>query len=152
MRIFEIFWSLIITQAYNIYRYNNKISQRALDGHQFKLAIILGLINHPVVTGPRTPELIRPTEHVIAQWPLGSRYPGRRNDNRRFQSACRHCPPNNPDGSRNHRRNTSFYCACCLIGLHPLCFKEFHKDKPEHFRASKPLKTRADGTISEDEN
>ena len=52
VRIFEILWSFIITQAYNIYRYNNRNNNhRKLSAHQFKLAVIEGLTNHQVVVG-----------------------------------------------------------------------------------------------------
>ena len=152
IRIMEICWSLIITQAYNIYRYNNKNTQRELNAHQFKLAVILGMMNLPIVAGPRSPEPIRQTAHVILQWPVGSRYPGRRNDTRRFQSVCRHCPDRNPDGSRNACRMTTYYCVCCKVGIHPLCFEEFHKDKPEHYRPKKPLRIRENGTPASDED
>ena len=133
-----------------MYRYNNKNTQRELDAHGFKLAVILGIINLPSsVAGP-----IHPTAHVVMQWPVsGSRgYPGRRNDTRRFQSVCRHCPDRNPDGSRNACRMTTYYCVCCMIGLHPLCFEAFHKDRPEHYRPKKPLRIRENGTPASDED
>ena len=52
----------------HVQKYNNKINpQRRLDALKFKLAIILGLINHCVVTGPVGPLGIQRTEQEIAQ-------------------------------------------------------------------------------------
>ena len=60
------------------------------------------------------------------------------NDLRRFNSVCRHCPGILPNGNRNETRDTSYYCSCCMVGLHPHSFQDFHKDKPEQFRANRP--------------
>jgi hypothetical protein len=101
-------------------------------------------MNDPVISGlPASQELLQQTQHVLQQWPVGSR-----NDanaapaGRRFQSVCRHCPNVNQDGKRNSSRDTSYYCSCCMVGLHPQCFHEFHHGKPESYRAPRPLKTR----------
>jgi hypothetical protein len=137
LRIFEIFWSLITTQAYNIYRHNNKNNvQRQLNQHQFKLAIILGLLNHPVVVGPPTPPANAQSQHQICQWPVGSRGV---DDVRRFHSDCRQCPRILPDGTRNNSRITSFYCSSCMVGLHPECFAKYHEGKPNTFLPKKRL-------------
>jgi hypothetical protein len=73
VRMLEIFWPLIITQAYNIYRFNAKNTQRQLTSHQFKLAVILGLINHPIVVGLPTNQSPSIDQHELRQWPEGSR-------------------------------------------------------------------------------
>ena len=138
LRIFEIFWSLIMTQGYNIYRYNNKNNlQRKLSQHQFKLAIILGLINHPVVVGAPTPLNNAPrNQHEICQWPVGSRGV----DNlRRYHTECRQCPRILPDGSRNSKRLTTFYCNYCMVGLHPDCFAKYHEGKSNAFLPKKTI-------------
>ena len=141
VRIFEICWSMLMTQGYNLYRYNNNaVPQRKVSSHQFKLQIILGRLNHQVVTGPQAPPAIRATERVLHQWPNGSRKIARgQNDNRRFRSDCRHCPRSLPDGSKNYNRHTTYYCSCCMVGLHPDCFLQFHEGMPESFRPRKRL-------------
>ena len=134
---------MLMTQGYNLYRYNNNaVPQRKLRSHQFKLQIILGLLNHQVITGPQAPPAIRATEHVLHQWPVGSQNPRLPNDKRRFNSDCRHCPRTMPNGLKNNNRQTSFYCSCCMVGVHPNCFHLYHADKPESFRPSKRLNVR----------
>lgn len=46
--------------------------QPRLSSHQFKLANILGLLNHQVVNGPQvaSPEVM-PTEYKLHEWPIG---------------------------------------------------------------------------------
>jgi hypothetical protein len=135
VRIFEILWSFIVTQAYNIYRYNNRNNnQRKLTAHQFKLAVIEGLTNHQVVVGHIINDQIANLgEHQLVQWPNGSRS---RNfgETRRFQSACRHCPDLLHNGLRNSNRMTTWYYSYCMVGFHPDCFHDFHKDKPHEYR------------------
>ena len=72
VRMLEICWSMIMAQGYNVYRYNNALPQPRLSSHQFKLANILGLLNHQVVNGPQvaSPEVM-PTEYKLHEWPIG---------------------------------------------------------------------------------
>ena len=53
---------------------------------------------------------------------------------------ARHCPSSIEDGKRNNSRKTSYYCGACLVALHLECFHEFHKDKPEGFRAKRQIR------------
>ena len=133
---------MIMTQGYNLYRYNNNdLPHRKLSSHQFKLQIILGLLNHQVVTGPQAPPANIVQGHELRQWPIGSDTRDAVN-NRRFTSDCRHCPRDNEDGTRNHARTTSYYCSACMVGLHPRCFHQFHEGRPASFRPRKRLTVR----------
>ena len=100
LRIFEILWSMICTNGYNIYRYNNANNAlRKLSDAKFKLAIIRGLLKHPIVNAP-VHQTTGQTAHTIAAFPVPIRRPNARESARRFVSECRQCPASNEDGSR----------------------------------------------------
>jgi hypothetical protein len=121
VRLFEIMWSFIMAQGYNIHRHLHKNDNHKVDHHVFMIRVVRGLLSHPVVRPPALAPLIN--HHVMKQHDLGSRGDG---TNRRKVQACRGCKNLNIDGTRNALRNTPFYCSVCQVGFHPACFGPWH--------------------------
>ena len=130
VRYFEILFSMILAQAYNIHRNLHQANQhRKRDHYEFKADIFSGILSHPIVTGNNRIDQFN--DHVLTQHGPAS------NDNgaskRKKIVECRHCPPE-INGIRNNRRRTSWHCAKCNVGLHPNCFIAYHLDRfPDDF-------------------
>lgn len=123
VRVFEILFSMILGQAYNIHRYIHKDTIKSVSHTQFKGSVLKGFLNSYVVSPMLNADDF--STHSLVQYPPGSAT-GNDNSNRRKQVACRACSNLNADGSRNTNRRTSFYCQECKVGFHPACFTILH--------------------------
>lgn len=120
VRVFEILFSMALGQAYNIHRTLHGGTNRLLSHTEFKVQLIRGFVNHPVVRPPMIPE--GHEEHVLLQFPVGSYGNG---SQKRKRVSCRQCP-NKVSGQLNHKRHTNWYCNRCKLGFHPDCFSAYH--------------------------
>ena len=126
VRVFEILFSMILAQAYNIHRAIFKDDRSKLKSHtDFKLSIIEGLVKHRLVRRRERMDSFF-NDHTLMQFGKGtSNRKGRHNIRKTLK--CRQCPNRHPDGSENHQRATSYYCSRCNVALHPgECFDLFH--------------------------
>jgi len=132
LRMFEVLWSMAVSQAYNVYRYVN-LARRARQMNQtkFKTSVIKGLLNHPVVGLM----LAVPLEHNLVQFDGGTRPDG---SNRRIYYDCRFCP-NNIENEK-HNRHTTWYCTECKVAFHPGCFVVWHREHQGFFLHTKRLR------------
>lgn len=122
VRIFEILFSMILTQSYNIYQALHKSNQTRSLGHfEFKYSVVKGLLTHPVVGAATAVQILN--DHSLAQTEPGSDGPDR--GNRRRVGECRQCPTT-VDGARNTSRRTNWYCTQCKKFFHPQCFYLWH--------------------------
>lgn len=130
VRVFEILWSMILTQSYNVYRcVHRNTPSRQLTHIGFKVAVFRGMMKHSVVCGGR---FTASGDEVFAVWrnhnlirtPIGSRGDG---SNRRLNAECRNCPNTAAGGKRKRDRKTSYYCVACGIFLHPECHIPYHE-------------------------
>jgi hypothetical protein len=122
VRVFEILFSMVLGQAYNIHRTLHVGTIRSLSHTQFKFRVIQGMMKHPTVRPPSATVI---QEHTLVQFPPGS-YSADGSSNKRKRVACRECPNTNADGHRNAGRFTNWYCAGCKVGFHPDCFQTYH--------------------------
>ena len=130
VRVFEILFSMILGQAYNIHRYLHGRSTRLLTHTEFKVQLIKGLVDHPIVSPPIAAAVSH--DHVLVQYPPGS-YGG--NNNKRKRVSCRQCPNVVGPGNMNHKRTTNWFCSRCNVGLHPgVCFDTFHEQTSPQYR------------------
>lgn len=121
VRVFEILFSMILAQAYNIHRYIHKNSPESTDDTEFRNEFIRGLLVHHVVT-PAIPT-VSYNDHQLRQFDAGSNGDG---SNRRKVVSCRACSNTDATGKKNNKRRTSYYCQKCEVGFHPECFLQFH--------------------------
>ncbi len=96
VRVFEILYSMILGQAYNIYRHFYANTNRALSHMDFKIAVITGFLNSHVVRAPNPGAL---PIHNLCQFPLGSCDDGTQ---KRKRLMCRECPNTDESGQRNN--------------------------------------------------
>ena len=118
IRLFEILWSMILAQAYNIHRRLHYNSFRLLSHQQFKVHVSRGLLSHSVVRPPAMAPII--IAHELKQQEPGSKGGG---SNRRKRLVCRHC----------HNKKTTWYCVRCQVGFHPECFNAWHSQHSPSF-------------------
>ena len=126
VRMFEVLWSMCLSQAYNVYCHvNRNRTKKQMGPIDFKIAVIRGLISHEVVVDNTAPET-DDTRHIMKQSAPCSRGDG---TNRRKVGDCRFCP-NSTISAAGKRirliRNTTYYCSKCKIYLHPKCFTAWH--------------------------
>lgn len=114
VRMFEVLWSMILSQSYNVYRHVNK-NRRAKQKNptEFKIAVIRGLLTDPVgvnAPGPDFDEYL----HRLLQTKPGSRGDG---DVRRKRGKCRKCQNSIvTEGIRfEMSRQTTYYCSQCKV-------------------------------------
>ena len=124
VRIFEILWSMVLAQAYNIHRVMFATDPDNLMSHtDFKAAVVMGILQDPVVQPPLNAAAVT-GGHCLLIFPEGSRGDG---SSRRKVVECRHCPYRHADDNqRNKMRQTSYYCPKCRVGFHPICHTQFH--------------------------
>jgi hypothetical protein len=120
VRVFEILFSMVMGQAYNIHRTLHANTPLLLTHTAFKIKLIEGFINHHVVRPPSVS--VPAADHTLVQYPMGSGGMGQK----RKRVVCRQCPNLDPAGKRNNKRNTNWYCNYCNVGLHPDCFAAYH--------------------------
>jgi len=120
VRMFEIFWSIILAQSYNIYRHLwDRNPQKRLGHREFQGSVISGLLSHVIVQPPNLAPVLH--QHRLIEQPEGSMGDGTK---RRKVLDCRNCPYK-VSGVRNPR-TTTHLCLECNVGLHPRCFLPFH--------------------------
>jgi hypothetical protein len=126
VRVFEILFSMILAQAYNIHRAVHKNNPYALLTHtDFKMSLIRGLLQHHIV---RPPQQQAPTvTHALAQHAQGTNSDGTQ---RRKVGECRGCSGVHPDGRRYNRGTTWFCIQCNGAFFHPDCFTRYHAIYP----------------------
>lgn len=135
VRVFEILFSMILAQAYNIHRYIFKSTPDLKDETEFKTEVIRGLLMHHVVT-PAIPTMVF-TDHQLRQFDPGTKDDG---SNRRKVVSCRACANTDAAGKKNNKRRTSYYCQKCEVGFHPECFAQFHATHTAVHTPAKKLK------------
>jgi hypothetical protein len=88
VRMFEVLWSMCLSQAYNVYRHVNR-NQRHKQKNPIdvKIEVIRGLLTHEIVVGNLEPDPAD-VNHRLVQTEPGSR--GTK-DNRRKRGDCRSC-------------------------------------------------------------
>ena len=129
VRIFEIMWSFILVQAYNVYRNVHLNTARSLTHTEFKVAIFKAILKSHVVSRiPIADDEVFATwkTHKLYLYPAGTRKDG---TNRRQHRSCVFCPNHNPDGTRNYKRSSVYYCKSCDKCLHVLCHGPYHDEK-----------------------
>jgi len=132
VRMFEIFWSIILAQSYNIYRHLwDRNPQKRLGHREFQASVISGLLGHHTVQPPVLAPVLH--AHTMIQQPEGSRGDGSR---RRKCLQCRMCPKS-ISGAKQYPQ-TTYICQQCNVGLHPCCFDAYHRTLP----APAPSRTR----------
>ena len=120
VRVFEILFSMILAQAYNIHRELHGNNQHRKWGHfSFKCSIVRGLLRHPVVQAPAVQHF---NEHRLVRTEPASDGPDR--GNRRRLGECRVCP-RHVNGARNGQRRTYWFCPVCNMYFHPQCFSQW---------------------------
>jgi hypothetical protein len=122
VRVFEILYSMILGQAYNIYRHFHSNTRRELSHTEFKIAVIKGFLNHHVVRAAAVGTVL--PIHKLRQFPPGSYGDGTQ---KRKRLSCRECPNLGESGDRNCNRTTNWYCNQCNTAFHPDCFHAYHK-------------------------
>ncbi len=136
VRMFEILWSMILAQGYNIHRVVHAGNPMRLKSHSnFKVSVIKGMLNHAVVRPPANPNGV---EHELLQYARGTGI-----GNRCMRVNCRSCPNSFDDGSRNFKRTTNFYCSVCKVGFHPSCFITYHGARDFNVHVSPPKRPRS---------
>jgi hypothetical protein len=138
VRVFEVLYSMIMGQAYNIYRHFHANTPRALTHTEFKIAIINGFLNHHVMRAPVVGTTFTSiSSHKLVQFPEGSYGDGSR---KRKRMHCRGCP-NTSENGHNYQRKTNWYCHQCKVGFHPDCFQSYHKDASPNYVPRKRMKS-----------
>jgi hypothetical protein len=136
VRMFEILWSMCLSQAYNVYRHVNKNRrQRQKNPTEFKIDVIIGLLNRPEVVNAAAP-VVDPNLHILEQTLPGSKGDGTR---RRKFGKCRGCPNKIVvNGSLvENQRVTAYHCTKCKVFFHPECFSKWHDEKGLNYVPSK---------------
>ena len=127
-RMFEGLWSMILTQAYNVYCYvNANAKSKHLTPASFKISVFKGMLNCPVVRDVNFLGLVD-QRHILKKFEEGSRTEG---DTRRRRLDCRYCPTyEHRNGKRKRvQRSSTWYCTVCKVGFHPECFVRWHLEK-----------------------
>jgi hypothetical protein len=138
VRMFEVLWSMCLSQAYNIYRFLARDQENiSMNPTQFKLAVINGLLNHAVVVD-NAPPVVEAIGHTMMQTEPGSHGDG---TEQRKRCNCRNCPNHRVIDMKRVRvaRQTTYYCPTCQIFLHPECFNEWHEVHGENFIPSRKV-------------
>jgi hypothetical protein len=136
VRMFEVLWSMCLSQAYNVYRYVNKNRKtRQKNPTQFKIDVIKGLLSHPEVVNAPGP-VIDPEQHILEQTKPKSRGDG---SNRKKVGKCRECSNTTEMGNRcvEATRRTTYYCSKCKVFFHPECFNSWHDRKGNNYVPSR---------------
>ena len=136
VRMFEVLWSMCLSQAYNVYRHVNRNRRhKQMNPTEFKIDVIRGLLGHEVVVGDREDEadVVR---HHLWQTEPGFAGDGTR---RRKTGKCRQCPNVKEINGITHDviRRTNYYCSHCKVHFHPQCFATWHEQKGYNFVPSK---------------
>jgi hypothetical protein len=138
VRMFEVLWSMILAQSYNVYRFvNRNRKSRQMNPTEFKIAVIIGLLSHDVVLDTVEPD-VADNQHVLKETEPGSENAG---SNRKKRRCCRLCPNSRRRGGNivEPNRKTSYYCSKCKIFLHPQCFNKWHDQKGTSYVPSKQI-------------
>ena len=132
VRMFEVVWSMCLSQAYNIHCHVNKNRRTyQMNPTEFKIAVIKGLLSHEVVVNAQ-PFNIDQNLHILRQTEEGSRGDGSK---RRKNGDCRGCL-NSVTFDRVKTeipRRTTYYCTKCNFFPHPDCFHPWHEQKGDDF-------------------
>jgi hypothetical protein len=137
VRVFEILFSMILGQGYNIYRHLHANTRRALSHTEFKIAVIKGFLNHHTVrTQAPGGGAVLPV-HKLCQFSPGSYSDGSQKRNRMM---CRECPNTTENGKKNYKRKTNWYCDQFKVAFHPDCFQTFHQANSPNYVPRKRMK------------
>ena len=136
VRYFEVIWSFDVSQGYNVYRHVNRARRdRYLNPTEFKVSVVKGFLNHPVVKGDRE-AVVNDEPHILMQ-----SEPGSKDEDSviRKTGKCRQCPNTYEEGGIRYdvSRKTTYYCSKCKIFLHPQCFTSWHDENGTRFVPSR---------------
>jgi hypothetical protein len=131
IRYYEGLDGFATTNAYNLYKFNNRDKSKKDYFHfNFVLEIIQGMLTY--YENPRYQQ--RPNtrggagasaandenKHILMS------LEERDNRNRRKRGSCHVCPNTDCNGNRNWKRETHWRCIQCDKFFHPECFNQYH--------------------------